>query len=606
MRVIWFQVFFIAWSVWAKTNEITAIRIEVSEKPLDVPIASSANWLVGGISSAIVPGVELRSQGAGAPQSDLIIRGNPFNAGGMMLEGLTLRNPQTEHFHADFSVPYDYFAEPRLLTGVERFVTGSGHPAGSVALVFAPLSNINRIAAGVGEYGQQYGRLMLSYLSETTNGVVSGVSGFGSWERMDRTDGQPDNELERWSGGGRGQYLSSKGEFNILAAYSRRSFGTRGFYGASTNYPAEEELEEGIVAATLLYDVDPDTFWRAALAWQWSEDKYWLNRTNHNLYANTHLSQVLSGQIAGQTPLSSSVTLNARIDGDWEWIRSSYEGTISSVGLGNHDRGHVSFALLPEWSRGQWKLIAGGSLDLFTHEKPAWLPAVEIKWKPSESHQFYASYSESERRPSYTELNYESPDSLGNSGLKRQEMRTWELGWRGRWQRFEGNLTLFFEDGRDIVDWIWPTDADTRWMAANLSRVRSKGLVADWRWKINAANSLAFKTLMVEKDCNETIYASRYALDYARQRVEVRYRLELNEYCGVSLWQGAAAYAKNPARYGSRHAFDAGIETRLRHPALKGLTLTIGAENIWDEDFEVFPGQNELGRRAYAALDYIW
>ena len=40
-----------------------------------------------------VPGLTLRDQGSGGPQTDLSVRGSPFNSTGLLLGGLTLRNP---------------------------------------------------------------------------------------------------------------------------------------------------------------------------------------------------------------------------------------------------------------------------------------------------------------------------------------------------------------------------------------------------------------------------------------------------------------------------------------------------------------------------------
>ena len=62
-----------------------------------------------------VPGLTVRDQGAGSPQADLSVRGSPFNSTGLLLNGLTLRNAQTEHWHADVPAPEVWFiACPRL------------------------------------------------------------------------------------------------------------------------------------------------------------------------------------------------------------------------------------------------------------------------------------------------------------------------------------------------------------------------------------------------------------------------------------------------------------------------------------------------------------
>jgi hypothetical protein len=59
-----------------------------------------------------VPGLTVRDQGAGGPQADLSVRGSPFNSTGLLLNGLTLRNAQTEHWHADVPAPEVWFDTP--------------------------------------------------------------------------------------------------------------------------------------------------------------------------------------------------------------------------------------------------------------------------------------------------------------------------------------------------------------------------------------------------------------------------------------------------------------------------------------------------------------
>jgi iron complex outermembrane receptor protein len=590
--------------VYAATNEPAALHVEVVAPMLTAAPATSDAW-TGAPLLANLPGVAVRSQGFASPQTDLSIRGNPFNAGGLLLAGATLCNPQTEHFQADLAVPGEYFLTPELLTGLERFRAAPGHLAGSVALTFAPAADYHGVAVGLGEAGQRFGRFLFTETAPATNGAVSAVSGFGSWDRIARTDGQSDNDLERWAGGGHAQYRTDTAQADLLATYSCRTFGARGFYGANPDYPAEEDVRQWLAVAGVTLSPAPDSRWRASLAWQQTEDQYWLNRTNHALYANTHRSQTVAGQLATRQPLTAHWAFDARLDADWQWIDSRYEGTIPAAGLGIHERGHLAFALLPEWIASNWRVTAGGAVELFTDDEPAWLPAAGIAWSPVAGQTLFASCTAAERRPSYTELNYESPDSLGNSGLQRARMRTCEAGWRATWPAFDCRVTVFAEDGRNMVDWI-RASADSRWTAANLARVRTLGAAADAALALTDAVELTLRVLLLHKESDTDLYASRYALDYPTQELRLGLRLRLTPDLGLRLWQGAAHYADNAARTGRDCQFASGVEARWRLACAPGLTLAAGAVNIWDEAFEVFPGQPEVGRRAYTSLAYTW
>lgn len=125
-----------------------------------------------------IPGLKLRQQGRGNPQSDLSIRGSAFNAAGLTLNGLSIRNAQTEHWHASLTIPASWLEQPYLLTGMDRFRLASGHPAGSVGLNLAPLiSDENCLTIGGGNFGNLYGGLDLTVVEHCEQSIV-GSSAF--------------------------------------------------------------------------------------------------------------------------------------------------------------------------------------------------------------------------------------------------------------------------------------------------------------------------------------------------------------------------------------------------------------------------------------------
>jgi hypothetical protein len=161
--------------------------------------------------------------------------------------------------------------------------------------------------------------------------------------------------------------------------------------------------------------------------------------------------------------------------------------------------------------------MLGGSLDVFTDDTPAWLPGAGVEWALSDEHTLFLTYTEAVRQPSYTELNYESPSSLGNAGLERQETRTTELGWKGSADIFTWKTTLFYEEGQNIVDWIRRAPG-ARWTSVNLDEVRTWGATAEGRATLTADTDLGLDLLALDKSCDTDFYASRYALDYRTPR----------------------------------------------------------------------------------------
>ncbi|HOE61737.1 MAG TPA: TonB-dependent receptor [Kiritimatiellia bacterium] len=544
-----------------------------------------------------IPGLMLRQQGASAPQGDLSIRGSPFNGAGLLLNGLTLRNAQTEHWHADLSVPNIWTDTPTVLTGMERFRAASGHPSGSVSLELAPLSETLRsITLGGGDKGALFGQAVFTETEPFRDGVA-GASAFVSADRADQTDGYRDNDLVRGAAGARIHAANETMRSDLVTALSWREFGARGFYGTDPSFPAAERKGDALAAGSLRFVQDPRQPARLSAAWLRTRDTYWLDRHNRTFYENDHTTDFFVAHGDTRRTFNDTVSVDLRADGDLE--------TLESRSLGNHTRSHASLAVLPNLTCGPLTWTVGGALDLFSTDSPIPLPAAGVEWTVSERHTLFLSYTAAARQPSYTELNYESPSSLGNAGLDRQRTQTAELGWKAEHGPFRWRTVLFHEEGRNIVDWRRTSPAG-RWQAVNLETLRTTGLAAEGVWEVDGNTDFGLNLLTVSKDTDTSGYASRYALDYPRAAADACVRHRLTRELSLRLSQGVSRYATNHARQHDNWFWDtrAGVQWQPRQ--LPGLTLNAGIDNLLDDDFQIFPGQETAGRCMYVSLTHVW
>ena len=554
---------------------------------------------------AAIPGVTLRSQGFGAPQADLSIRGAPFSSSGLLVAGLPLRNPQTEHFQFDLPAPLDLFASPVLLTGLDQFLRSPGHPAGSVALAFAPVGNGGRAEAGGGP-GEQFADLRASLAQNLDDRTTLGESAFAEGASIDRTDGFQDNYLNRLSGGASLQLRGATGQLDLLGATGWRKFGARGFYGAPPSFPSEEAVSETLVLGSMTFGGAEEASQRhLSFAWEQTDDQYWLTRANPSLYANHHVSDVYSAHGDALPAINQSLSVGLRADADWQTLKSDYAGTLPGAGLGNRTRGHGSLAVLPQYRQDDFTATWGGSIDAFTSDDPIGLPAAGLTWRPTPGRLLSLSYTESVRQPSYTELNYLSPGSLGNLGLKRQHSRLEEFSWRERGETASGGIALFAEQVRQQVDWVRMAPGGP-WTAVNLDSVHTFGLVAEAAVPLSKATDWTCSWTILAKSCDVPVYASRYALDYPRHSLRVGVRTRIRPNLAVSFWQECSLYADNPARTGSDLSVAANAELRWQPGLTPGNSLAVGIVNPWNHDFQTYPGQPGAGTRIYASLCQDW
>lgn len=580
----------------AETNAAPEWEVEVEGRLLrEISLADDA-WTVVPLLETL-PGVATRNQGFGGAQTDISVRGGAFNSSGLLLGGLALRNPQTEHFQCDLSVPDGTFCAPEVLTGLERFAVSSGHPSGAVALDFAPIEAGGLAAAGIGEAGHQLARIRHG-TRWSDGGAAFGVAAFAAADGADRTDGQADNYLRRYALGGRGEIVTDAGRFDLLAVGTIREFGARGFYGTPLTLPSDERVEDTLILAGVSSgDRSEDSASRLTAAFRRTEDAYWYRGKGAG-HPSRHVSDVWTLHGDAVRPLGGDFRLTARGDASWE--------EVASRSLGDHERGQLAAAVLPGWRRGAWEFTAGGAVEGCSDDRPAWLPAAGAVWHPSEAHRVFLSYSEAARQPSYTEYNYNNPTSLGNRGLGRQHTRTTEAGWRGSWSGLTGGLTAFAERGRDVVDWVRLLPTDPVYRAVNLDTVDSSGLTADAVVAVDSALDLLLSGTLLRKSCETPVYASRYALDYPEQQIRMDVRWRPAQAWDVRVWQGVARMAENPLRRGGRTHLDAGGEIRWRVPRVPDLTLALGLANAWNSGFETYAGQPQAERRVYTVAEYRW
>lgn len=593
----------VGWGTAAAHAATNHQLIVVESTRLLLPISAQAAFTAEGLAAG-VPGVTASSQGYRAPQSDLHIRGSAFNTTGFTLGGLALRNSQTEHFNADLPLPAEWFQTPRLLTGLEQFRQSAGHPSGSLALDWAPAQPGVNATLGAGAWGQRF-------LNATATGLLPvgapeplALSAFFSQDRLERSDGQPDNDLERWQAGGRVQQRRDDTQADFVAALARRRFGARGFYGAPASFPSEEQVADVLLLGTLTGELAEETPGRFSASWRRVEDRYWLDRRDHALYANHHVSDLAALHGDAALPVNDRVVLDTRLDASLERLASVYQGTLPGQGLGDHQRRQFTAALIPVYSVGAWRLRAGGAAATCSGDDPAWLPAAGVEYELAPGQTLVAAYTEAVRQPSYTELNYESPGSLGNAGLERQEVRGAEGGWRLQAGALRAQATLFAEQGDNVVDWI-KQGPGARWTAVNLDTVKTRGIDLSAACTLLPGTAVTGDYRAIDKDGEQAVYASRYALDYARHEARLGVQTRLARGWSAAFWQGLAHYAGNPERGGSDTRAEAGAELRYLHPRLR-TAVTLGASNLLDDDFQLFPGQPPAGRRWYLALTQAW
>lgn len=534
------------------------------------------------------PGVTVLSQGGS--QTDLSIRGSSFSGAGLALGGLTLRNPQTEHFHAELPLPAAMLSRPAIRTGLAN---QGGHLTGTADFDLLPISGRQQFEAG-------FGTDRHDWQSALIQSPFSGPAGIGLFAGRESASGRdfPDNTLDREFAGGHLQYSEHEVQADLLAAWQRKEFGARGFYGVNEALPAIEKTEDTLLYLALRKGDLQNDYLRAGASWRQFDDDYQLPTL---LYRNQHRSRTSSVFADGRTLEINGWALGWRVDAEEERLASHH--------LGFHHRTRGGVSLLPRWRGDRLCITAGARGEFFTGESSKILPQTGIEFAISDHLSAFAAYTETVRLPSYTELNYNSPGSLGNTGLGPQLEQQAEMGFKGIPSEFaDWKATVFHRRSEHTIDWM-KGSADGRWQAVDIGTVRTSGTEIETGWypvrqlEIHLGYTWLYKDRTTE---DAGFYASRYALDYPEHRLHASILWMPVPSVEVGTVQAIRKQTRNAVRRSSGTGTESSLVVRFTPPQAPFATLSLLMANLWDDDFETFAGQRAPGRYAGLSLSLAW
>lgn len=562
-----------------------------------------AGVVSGPVATALAeppPRLAVREQGKFGSVADLSINGSAFSEAGLVLEGAALNNVQTEHLSADLPVPATWLAPGEVLTGIDLARRSSGHPAGSLLLALdRPLAPARSFTVGGGLDGLLFARFSDLETFSISPGVDGWAGAYLDATSADQVDGYSDNRLRRLSAGGRLGLASETLRGDLLVSSFTRSQGVRGYYGAAEKYPAWEDDTGGLVSGSLHYDAGDDQAAELSAVWTRAHDVYWLDRHRHEFYENKHTADTISLHSAARRHFSDAFFVDLRADNAIE--------AIKSTALGDHSRDHASLAAIPGVKVGDFEFAAGASAELFTDYDPMWCPAAGVTYHAADWSTLALSYREGVRQPSYTELNYKSPDSLGNTGLPVAKTDTLAFDWKTDGSVGSSRLGLFYARGSHLVDWL-KTAPSGKWNATALRTVTSYGASGEGWLKVleQGRLDLGADAQVTLKDTDTSYWASRYVMDWPLAGAGVALRSRLTDSISLKVRQGGEVWKSNPVRRGSNVRPTSSVEAEWRLPWVKGMSVALGLDDLWNQAFEVFPGQKALGLSGYLSVTYAW
>jgi iron complex outermembrane receptor protein len=108
-------------------------------------------------------------------------------------------------------------------------------------------------------------------------------------------------------------------------------------------------------------------------------------------------------------------------------------------------------------------------------EKPEIFPGIDAAYQVTPAIKLTGSFNRSLHLPTFTDLFYKDPSNQGNINLNPNRMVSYELGAKYDRKAFYSSVSLFLNNGKDIIDWLW-FPANQKFSPVNLKHFQSRGV----------------------------------------------------------------------------------------------------------------------------------
>lgn len=453
------------------------------------------------------PAIDLQQRTPDGVQADLSILGSTFAETLVLVNGLRVNDAQTAHHDMDIPIPPEAVTRIEVLHGAGSTFYGADAMGGAVNFLTAPAQASEiRVRAGLGNYGFNQEHFFGSLVNRSWSETVAADRDFS-------TGFIPDRDFRSSVASSETRFQSALGQTDVLFAGSDRPFGADQFYG---DFPSWERTKNWFASAE--QDIGKQT--SAAFGYRRHSDEYVLFRDDPAIYENNHIDESWQGALRRHDSLRDNSTLSYGAEGQGDSIQSN--------NLGDHARNREAvYANLDFRALQRFSLSAGAREEFFSGGTSVFSPSVAggVLLKPD--FKLRASVSRGFRIPTYTDLYYSDPSTIGNPNLKPESAWSFEAG--GDWNRggrISAGITLFQRWDSNVIDYVQFAPGQP-YQATNIQRLHFTGVQADTTFRLPHDQQIQLAYTFLHGDqapLPGTV--SRYAFNYPSHE-------------GIFIWTGS-------------------------------------------------------------------
>lgn len=406
----------------------------------------------------LVAGVDVRQRGPFGIQTDIGVNGGSSDQLTVLLNGVNISNPHTGHLTVDLPTSVDDIERIEVIEGGASRVYGSQAFSGAINIVTKQdkKSNVGAHLTG-GSFGTWGGD---AHLNLKTGSVINYLSGGYA-----QSDGMSDNsDFKKGRAFLNGSWNSEAFDLKWMGGLSTMDYGANTFYGTGSKSQYEENRRymasvQGEYKGRV--HVLPQVYWTRSL------DHYVWTRSNPQDYQNFHQTNVYGAHlnaytkwILGSTSLGFefrrenilSTSLGKELpEGETHKVPGFDEYYKYKDGRSNYGIYLEHNVLLKNVSLSVG-VLANKNTSVVGGMK--FYPGVDLSWRVIDCLRLYASFNQSLRVPTFTDLYYNGPGIQGNSELKPEKSTDYSAGVSFSKGIVKAEVKGFYRHGTDMIDWV--------------------------------------------------------------------------------------------------------------------------------------------------------
>ena len=566
-------------------NSISVISI--SKEEIQNSTATNVSELLQQIA-----GIDIRRRGVEGMQADLYIRGGSFDQTLLLIDGIKVEDPQTGHHTMNMTLPLEVIERIEITKGSAGRIYGQNAFTGAVNIITKKnIKNNLSVELTGGSFDQKRGSLTVQRKLENSDILFN-------YNRKE-------SEGYRYNTDFKNDELFIKSNFKIkdqkvsaIGAFNERKFGANGFYASPEAIDQYEETQASIIGLTTAFKKD-DLIIKPKLYWKRNQDMYVYLRQDPSVYRNLHISNKVGIEVNAST--SNSIgNLGLGID--------LSKVSLTSNNLGNRNRTMLNMFIEQQikFQNEKIDLTPGIAITYFSDVSTRlnyqsnffnnlfFYPGMDLGYRFKKNLKLYSNVGYTYRIPTYTDLFYSSPTTLGNENLKLEKALSKEIGLKYLKSNFNLSVSLYQRDASDIIDYVRNNEAEP-WQANNIREITTNGFELNMGYKFYLGafrpQSINIGYSNINDDLLETDFTfSRYALNSLKNQITATYMFQIRDFISSTLT------FKNSERLNNESYTVIDFRTSYIYDKF---TLSIILNNILDEDYTEtnlvpMPGFNSL------------